>query len=116
MPAVIAMALGIYLFRDLIITILFTKSFMPMRELFFFQLIGDVIKIASWLFGYIMLAKAMTRLYIVSEILFTISFVVLAVLFVNIYGLIGVTIAFMLNYTLYLIVLYFRLKGFIYDK
>ena len=116
MPAVIAMAIGIYLFRDLIITILFTKSFMPMRELFFFQLIGDVIKIASWLLGYIMLAKAMTRLYIVSEILFTLSFVWLAVLFVNIYGLIGVTIAFMLNYTLYLIVLYFRLKGFIYDK
>ncbi len=113
MPIVIVMALGIYIFRDLIIEILFTKEFSPMAELFLYQLIGDVIKIAAWLLGFIMVAKAMTKLSIFGEILFTLSFVGLVIFFVNLYGLIGVTIAFMVNYFMYLIFLYFSLKGYL---
>ena len=81
MPIVIVMALGIYIFRDLIIEILFTKEFSPMAELFLYQLIGDVIKIAAWLLGFIMVAKAMTKLSIFGEILFTLSFVGLVIFF-----------------------------------
>lgn len=113
MPIVIVMALVIYNFRDLIISILFTKEFSPMAELFLYQLIGDVIKIASWLLGYIMVAKAMTRLFIISQITFIFSFVGFVVLFVNLYGLIGVTIAFAVNYSIYLIFLYFSLRNYI---
>lgn len=113
MPIVIVMALGIYIFRDFIISILFSEAFSPMAELFFYQLIGDVIKIAAWLLGFIMVAKAMTRLSIFSEIFFACSFVGFVVLFVNIYGLIGVTIAFMVNYLIYMIFLYFSLRGYL---
>ena len=113
MPIVIVMALGIYIFRDFIISILFSEAFSPMAELFFYQLIGDVIKIAAWLLGFIMVAKAMTRLSIFSEIFFACSFIGFVVLFVNIYGLIGVTIAFMVNYLIYMIFLYFSLRGYL---
>jgi len=113
LPIVIMMALGIYLFRDLIISILFTKEFSPMAELFLYQLIGDVIKIAAWLLGYIMVAKAMTRLFIFSEIFFIGSFVGFVVLFVDMYGLIGVTMAFMVNYFIYMLFLYFSLRGYL---
>lgn len=113
MPIVIVMALGIYIFRDFIISILFSEAFSPMAQLFFYQLIGDVIKIAAWLLGFIMVAKAMTRLSIFSEIFFACSFVGFVVLFVNIYGLIGVTIAFMVNYLIYMIFLYFSLRGYL---
>ncbi len=113
MPIVIVMALGIYLFRDYIIQIFFTDKFSPMAELFLYQLIGDVIKIAAWLLGYIMVAKAMTKLFIFSEIFFVWSFVGFVVLFVNMYGLIGVTIAFMVNYLIYIIFLYFSLRGYL---
>jgi len=111
MPIVIATALGIYFCRDYIIKILFTEAFKPMAELFMFQLIGDVVKIASWLMGFIMIAKAMTRLFIFSEIVFVSSFVALSVVFINIFGLIGITIAYMLNYMLYTIFLYYNLRG-----
>jgi len=113
MPIVIFMALGIYLLREFIIQILFTKDFSPMAELFFYQLIGDIVKIASWLLGYIMVAKAMIKLFVTSEIFFVLSFVGLSVLFINIYGLIGVTIAFMVNYLIYMIFLYFSLRGYL---
>lgn len=116
MPIVIIMALGIYLFRDFIISILFTKEFSPMLELFFYQLIGDVIKVAAFLLGYIMVAKAMTKLYIFNEIFFVWSFVGFSVLFTNMYGLIGVSIAFMVNCFLCLIFLYFSLRGYFFEK
>lgn len=113
MPIVIITALGIYLFRDFIIHILFTEKFSPMAELFLYQLIGDVIKIAAWLLGYIMVAKAMTKLFIFSEIFFVWSFVGFVVLFVNMHGLIGVTMAFLVNYIIYMIFLYFSLRGYL---
>lgn len=116
MPIVIIMASGIYIFRDFIIQILFTNSFSPMAELFLYQLIGDVIKIAAWLLGSIMVAKAMTKLFIMSEIFFIWSFVGFVVLFVNVYGLIGVTIAFAVNYFMYIIFIYFSLRDYFNER
>ncbi len=110
MPIVIIMALGIYLSRDLAIQIAFSVKFIPMRELFKWQLIGDVIKIASWLLAYLMLAKAMAKLFIISEIIFTISWVTFAILGVKYFGLIGITYAFSLNYFIYLIFIFFYFK------
>ncbi|HHO42469.1 MAG TPA: O-antigen translocase [Epsilonproteobacteria bacterium] len=105
LPIVIVLALGIYLFREIAIEIAFTEKFMPMMELFAWQLIGDVIKIASWLLGYLMLAKAMTRIFIYTEILFSVLFVILSITFIEMFGLIGTTYAFSLNYFLYLIMM-----------
>lgn len=107
MPIVIILALGIYLFRELAVHIAFSEKFLPMLELFKWQLIGDVIKIASWLLAYLMLAKAMTKIFIYTEIVFSILFVVLSIVFVDYFGLVGVTYAFCLNYFLYLIVMIF---------
>ena len=113
MPIVIVMALVVYLFRDMIIRILFAESFLPMAELFFYQLIGSVVRVAALLLAYIMVAKAMTKLYIVSELASVAGFVALSVLFMNMYGLIGVTMAFMVNYLIYMVFIYFSLKGYL---
>ncbi len=107
LPIVSILAFGIYMLRELVIEIAFTDKFMPMLELFKWQLIGDVIKIASWLLGYIMIAKAMTKVFIITEIVFSILFVILTIFFVDTFGLIGVTYAFSLNYLLYLIIMIF---------
>ncbi len=107
MPIVIILAFSIYLFRELAVHIAFSEKFLPMLELFKWQLIGDVIKIASWLLAYLMLAKAMTKIFIYTEIVFSILFVVLSIVFINYFGLVGVTYAFSLNYFLHLIVMIF---------
>lgn len=110
LPLVILMALTIYILKDVIIWLLFTKDFLPMRALFAWQLVGDVIKLTSWLLAYLMLAKAMTRLYMVTEILFSALFVGLSIVFVDAYGLVGVTYAFALNYSIYLVAVFLLLK------
>ena len=113
MPVVVVLALGIYFLRDIAILLLFTEEFMPMNDLFFYQLIGDVFKIASLLLGYVMVAKAMTKVFIVTEICFSLSFIILSVTLINYYGLIGVTMAFAVNYFIYLVFLNYimRKKG-----
>ncbi|MDK2091363.1 O-antigen translocase [Aliarcobacter butzleri] len=109
-PIVVIMALAIYLLKEYVIVIAFNEKFMPMIELFKWQLIGDVIKIASWLLAYLMLAKAMTKIFISTEILFSFLFVILSILFINGFGLLGITYAFSLNYLIYFITMIFIFK------
>jgi len=105
MPIVIVMSITVFLLKDFIIWLLFTKDFAPMRELFLWQLVGDVIKIAAWLISYLMLAKALTKIFISTEIAFNLSFVLLSIWFVDQYGLIGMSYSFAVNYTLYFFVM-----------
>lgn len=101
LPVVGVLALLIWVFRETIIHILFTPEFLPMKPLFTFQLLGDFFKIGSWLLAYLMIAKAMTKTYIVTEIVFASSFVFLSYIFMNQYGIIGATYAFCINYAVY---------------
>jgi PST family polysaccharide transporter len=111
LPVVSILALSIYFLRDFIILVLFTEDFLPMQELFFYQLIGDFFKISGWILGYIMVAKAMSRLFIITEILSSFSFVLLSILLINLYGLIGVTMGFALNHILYLLMMIFTFRN-----
>ncbi len=114
LPVVLALAIMIYLFRELIVIILFTREFMPMADLFTFQLTGDVLKIASWLLSFLMVAKAMTKLYVITELCFISSFVIFSILFLNRFGLVGVTYAYALNYLLYLITMIYFFRDYIF--
>jgi PST family polysaccharide transporter len=116
LPIVFFMAAGIFLCKNFIIVLLFTDSFKPMRSLFTFQLIGDFLKIAAWLLSYLMVAKAMTKVYIATEIIFNATFVGLALLLIKMYGVIGVTYAYAVNYFLYGIAMAFIFRKVIYGK
>lgn len=106
-PLVSITALGIYLLRDWFTVTLYSAEFLPMTELFPFQLVGDVVKIAAWLFAYLMLARAMTAAYVVTELLFAASFFALTVVLVAQYGLLGATYAYAINYAVYLLVVWY---------
>lgn len=101
MPLVLSGAITIYLLQNFIIHLLFTADFMPMKELFPWQLAGDVLKIGAWILGYVMLGRAMIKAFVLTEIAFSLSFVVLAWLLVERFGLVGVSMAYALNHTLY---------------
>ena len=111
MPVVAAGAVIIYLLRDFIIETLFTPDFLPMRELFPWQLAGDVIKIGSWILAYIMLGRAMVKLFVTTEIAFSILFVLLSWLFVDNFGLVGVSMAYATNYSLYWVAMGFLMNN-----
>ncbi len=101
LPAAAACAFTIYFFRQPIIHLLFSAEFAPMAKLFGWQMVGDTLKIGSWILAYLMLGKAMTKLFVVSEVIFAGSFFGLTVWMVDVFGLTGVAIAHAVNYSMY---------------
>jgi PST family polysaccharide transporter len=107
LPMAVICAFLIYLMREFIIEILFSPLFRPMEVLFFWQLIGDILKIASWLLAYVMVSKALSFLYISTEIIFSSLLIGLVMVLVDKFGLTGATMAYTINYAIYFIVMYF---------
>lgn len=110
-PLAVVGGLSVYLLRDWIIALLFSQAFMPMRDLFLWQMIGNSLKIGSWILAYLMLAKAMTKLFVTTEILFALSSVGLTYLFSKLFGFEGVSIAHLVNYALYWLVMSYFIFG-----
>ncbi len=116
LPIAILGAVVIFISKDIIINILYTKEFLPMRNYFFFQNLGDIFKIASFLLAYLMIAKAMTKWYILSEIIFAITSVVFSISFMKLFGPIGATYGYALNYFIYLIFVIILFRKLIFIK
>lgn len=115
LPVAAVCGLVIYLLRDFIIGVLFTADFIPMRDLFAWQMVGDTLKIGSWILAYLMLSKAKVKLFISTEILSSIGFYAFTNFFTDIYDLEGVAIAHAVNYLIYwfimiILVIEFTLK------
>lgn len=116
LPVVFVLSILMYLFRDLIILILFSKEFNPVRDLFLYQLIGDVLKIASWLLSFMMIAKAMTKEFLITEVVSISLFLILSLCFFNNYGVLGLTYAYAINYAIYLIMMIVLFRKLLFKK
>ena len=104
-PLAVLGGICVFILRDWIINLLFSPSFAPMQDLFLWQMMGDALKIGSWILAYLMLSKAMTKLYICTEIIFTVSLIALTYICTQVFGFEGVSIAHLINYGLYWIVI-----------
>lgn len=97
----------IYFFRGIIIRLLFTPEFMPMEQLFMWQLLGDFFKISSWLLSFVMVAKGMVKEYVLTEIVFSLIFLGLAFILIQRNSVVGITQAYFINYTIYMLFMCF---------
>lgn len=95
----------LYILRFFIIRLLFTQEFMPMSQLFIWQMAGDFFKICSWLLAYQMVAKAMTKFFITTEICFSSSRLILSLIFLRLDGIVGLCQGYLVNYIIYFIVM-----------
>lgn len=93
---------AIYLLRNVVIAILFSPDFYPMENLFVWQLLGDFFKICSWLLAFLMIAKSMTKVFVLTEIFFSLSFIGLGFLFIHWNGVVGITQGYFVNYVVYM--------------
>lgn len=114
-PLLIAATIIIYLFRKLIIQILFTKEFAGMQGLFGFQLIGDIFKMAGWILGYLMIAKSMTRTYITMEFVSYSGQVLFSCGFVALYGTVGAVIGYAVGNLLYFVLMLIIFRNILFN-
>jgi O-antigen/teichoic acid export membrane protein len=116
LPAVLIGCITIYFSRFYIIEALFSKKFFQMESLFFWQLLGDFFKMASWVLAFLMLAKAKTSIYIITEIGFSTLYVLLSYALMQIFGIRGTAISFALNYFIYLLVMIYIFRKLLFNK
>ncbi|MFP3036528.1 MAG: lipid III flippase WzxE [Arsenophonus sp. ER-LPS3-MAG3] len=116
LPIVFILSSIIWLFRDLIILLFFSVEFITMRDLFIWQLIGDVLKVSAYVFGYLIIAKAALYFYILTEIIQFILLIAFSYFLIPAYGALGAAQAYMITYIVYFILynsifyFYFRCK------
>lgn len=114
--AVICVSFTVWLLRDLAIFVLFSEKFTTMRSLFAWQLTGDVLKVGSYVFGYLIIAKASLRYYLLAEVSQFALLLGFSYWLIPLKGAIGASQAYMSCYIVYFtlccfaFVLYLRRK------
>lgn len=110
LPAAAAFGVIIYLQRDLIINVLFSAEFTPMEPMFFWQMVGDFLMIASWIMGYVLAAKAYIFTHMIFQIVFPAFFFFLVMHFSEKFGIEGAAIAHVVTYSFHIVAMFFVLK------
>ncbi|MDL4913276.1 MAG: lipid III flippase WzxE [Enterobacterales bacterium endosymbiont of Blomia tropicalis] len=101
LPAVAAASFCVWLLRDVAIDLLFSDAFRGMRDLFVWQLCGDVFKVGAYVFGYLVIAKASLRLYVLTEISQFILLTLFSRWLIPQHGVTGAAQAYMFTYVCY---------------
>ncbi len=101
LPAVAAASFCVWLLRDFAIWLLFSDKFTAMRDLFAWQLVGDVLKVGAYVFGYLVIAKASLRFYILAELSQFALLTAFSRLLIPAHGAAGAAQAYMATYIIY---------------
>ncbi|WP_445957204.1 O-antigen translocase [Yeosuana sp.] len=109
-PIFALMFMGIYVFREIIIQLLYSKEFLPMQSLFKWQLIGDLVKIIAAVMAYQFIAQKSWKLFIITEMISYALLYIFGVYFVDKMGIEGIVLAHFLRYVVYLIVIIFLVQ------
>lgn len=106
----------IFVLKYVIIKLILTDEFLPMQELFLWQLVGDFFRIVFLAVSYQFLAKKMIRLYIVCEIIYMMLLYFLSVYFIDYFGVLGAVKAHALSSFIYMVILFFVFKNEFFGK
>jgi O-antigen/teichoic acid export membrane protein len=115
-PLLLIFSVILFTGRDIIINVLFTHEFAGMRNLFTYQVLGDFFKLASWVLAYMLIAKSMTKIYIMMEFVSSLSQAGLSILFINFYGTEGATIGYAAGHLIYLLCMVFIFRKIVFLK
>lgn len=109
-PVAFIFSIAAYVLRIFIIKILFTDSFLPIENLFAWQVVGDFLKVTSWLLAYVVLGKGLMKYYVITEVTFCFSYVLIVMLLLPYLGLQATAIGHTINYFIYLVTMFAILK------
>ncbi|PQQ41809.1 lipid III flippase WzxE [Photorhabdus luminescens] len=101
LPAVAVASFTVWLLRDFAIWLLFSDKFTAMRDLFAWQLVGDVLKVGAYVFGYLVIAKAALRFYVLTEVSQFLLLTGFAHWLIPVNGALGAAQAYMATYIIY---------------
>lgn len=89
-----------------VIRLLYSAEFVEATEILRWQVMGDILKIASWPLGFILLASGAGKAYMATEWLAMAVFLVLAFVLLPIFGIVSTGLAFFAMYVCYLTIVW----------
>jgi len=107
--SIIAGILFIFL-RDFVINLVYSEEFLVISSLLIFQILGDIIKVNSWILGNLLLAKVHVKTFIAVQIGWSALFFLLSVILIQEIGFIGIGVAYLISYIIHFVFMniYFR--------
>ena len=100
----------IFVLKNFIVRLLFDVDFLPMTNLFLWQLVGDFLKVCAFILGHEFFAKKMTRAFIITELLSYIILYFSSHYLIQLYGSQGAVMGHAVTYFIYLIVLGYNFR------
>lgn len=110
LPSAIIFAVIIYLLRDVIIVLLYSREFLASEPLFLFTILALPIKAVAWVYGYILVIHQKLKSVFSSELIAAVSFCGINSIMTEIYGLVGVSYAYFYASLIHLIIVYMLSK------
>ena len=102
--ATVCLAVPLYLLRDRVIVTLFSSEFMPMRELFAPQIIGDTLRSMVLVVQAAYASRVVTGAYVSVDVTLAGTFVALSAFWIPLHGALGVVFAWIAACALALLV------------
>jgi PST family polysaccharide transporter len=110
----------LYFLKSLIVPLVFSDDFKPVENLFFWQLLGDFIKVLSIVIAYQFLAKKMFVHFILIEVFLVVMLYSSSVYLIDIFGVegavIGHFVTYVMHYGIVLLIFGSSLFGIIPDE
>ena len=99
----------IFVFREFVIALLFTKDFIASQSLYKYQFIGDLLKALSWVVGLWLIPKLKLFLWVLLDLILSINFIIIYILLLNFYsnGLESLAIAYLISNAIHFLLNYF---------
>ena len=110
LPIVTIGLILVYLFRNLIIKLLYTSDFMSITSLFKWQLTADWFRVIFLVFAYYLVAKKRLVDFLIIEIFSFATLIFCSTLLIDTYGIEGVVIANAVRYIVCLVLVVFLLR------
>ena len=106
------------LFGNYVITLLYSSSFLDTIFLLKWELLGTYLKLLSFSVSFIMIAKKLTTVFVMSELISGLLFLGLSMFFIDKHGVVGASIAFAGTYFFYLLwsIIYFGSRFRFFEK
>lgn len=114
LPLFVVGLTALYFLRSYFVHLFFSKAFLPVTSLFFWQLLGDVFKVGALILGYQFYAQKLTVAFILTETISLFLMYTFSHYFIVLFGINGVVMAHAATYFIYLLILllYFKKRLF----
>ena len=116
LPIILVIVAIIYALKDTVITAILSEEFLLIKTLIGFHLLGDIVRIMTWILGNLIKSKARTKVFIFLQFEWATAFILLTLLFVKLYGFVGVSIAYLGAYCIHFLCMLWFSRQLIWPK